>query len=651
MYCKVVFDVPLDRDFDYAVPDNLKEQVIPGVRVTAPFGRMLTTGLVISTSSHTDLHERINIKEIVCVLDARPLFGSDLFSLAQFMKQTWGGAIGQILFSLVPPQAYFKLQENPGTSVMLTTENFSTLHNTQQKIFAQLTHYLSQGFHRVLLNGTDTQSHTEIILHLVRQIIENYGQVLLTVPDVLAAQRLTQELKTRFNNDTVLCWHSKMLLSQKKIVFSHVSNGFPCLVVSVRTGALLPFKNLRMAAILQEENDNYKQEENKPYFHLRDLLAFRCKQHEALLVHSSDTPSLEILHAVQSGQVEMINTGPDTNSVFIKITPKKGTKSPLISDELLAALQQNIQSKQAALLILNRRGYANTYYCFNCGAYAKCKNCGAILSREKTSEGGDYLICKKCGHKETLEQTCPKCQNKIFKSRGGGTQKIVSEINKCFPQARVLRLDSDTLKNKDGQGYQVLQSLNKGQADIVVGTRQALDVAESTRISLAAIMDADLELDGPDFRASEKLGQLLFKLKHKLATRPGAVLFAQASSQDIYPFENLQQPYSVSAREELLARESFAYPPYVQMVKVVVKCKDPVLLEAEIARIMSTAAPYIIDVLGPVKTGKPTDKLLKQYILFKTTTAKYPTLIEALDTLKPSKKTDFKMLADPYDFY
>lgn len=651
MYCKVVFDVPLDRDFDYAVPEALRARVRPGVRVTAPFGRVLTTGLVVAVSEQTQLDHKVLIKEIACVLDEKPLFGSDLFPLAQFMKSTWGGPIGQILFALVPPQAYFKLQP-PEDAFSLPAHKLNFPWNKDQlAVLNRLTDYLQKGFHRILLTGLETSSQTDMVIQLAQTVLQNYGQVLLTLPDVLAAQQFSVSLQEKLGKGNVFCWHSKMLISQKKKIFSIISNGQPCVIVSARSGGLLPFKNLRLAAILEEENDNYKQEENKPYFHLRNLLAFRCRQHQALLIHISDTPSLELIKAVQDGEVQEIILPHLAKKLVVKIVSKKGAKSKLFSDELVAALEQNLNAQKASLLILNRRGYSNAYYCLNCGTYAKCKKCGTILAREKNEKGEDYLICHKCGQREPLEQTCPLCQNKIFKSRGGGTQKIANELSKLFPSARVLRLDSDTLKNKEGQGHLVNPALDKGQADIIVGTRQALQAAMSNRVTLAALMDADLELDGPDFRSSEKLGQLLFKLMHKLASRPQGSLFIQASSQDIYPFETLQSSYEVCAQEELEARRSFQYPPFVKMVKVLIKAKDQTLLEAETARIMSAAAPYCKEVLGPVKTGKKTDKLLKQYILCKTQTEKYLALVAAIDGLQPSKKTEIKLIADPYDFY
>ncbi len=653
MFCKVVFDVPLDRDFDYAIPTELESKVMPGIRVTAPFGRMLTTGLVTAVSDTTHLPENILIKKIASVLDEKPVFGSDLFSLAAFMKETWGGPIGQILFALVPPQAFFKVNPPETLGEMRFSSPPLPLAAHRQKDLSRLASYLNNGYHRVLLSGPDRNEKTEIILTLAQKVLQGFGQALITLPDVISAQNFAHSLKKRFTEDILFCWHSRMLISQKKKIFSRVSNGLPCLIISARSGSLLPFKNLRLAAMLEEENDNYKQEENKPYFHVRDLLAFRSAQHEALFVACSDTPSLEQLYSVQQKQTEQMSFEYPHSSVAFqwKVTPKKGEKSSLISDILLEQLKENLEKKEASLLILNRRGYSNAYYCLNCGTYAKCQGCGAILAREKAAEGEDYLICKKCGKKYPLEQTCPQCQNKIFKSRGGGTQKIVTELNKLFPHIRVLRLDSDTLKNKDGQGHQVRAALDRGQADVVVGTRLALDAAFSGRVSLAAVMDADLELDSPDFRASEKFGQLIFKLKNLLAERKNSRLLIQSSSPDIYPFESLRVDYEACSEEEMLARESFQYPPFIKLIKLLLKSKDKTLLQAETSRIMSVAAPFAMEILGPVLTGKKTDILKKQYLLFKTTSHQYPDLVKVLDQLEVSKKIEVKIVADPYDFY
>ena len=656
MYCKVVFDVPLDRDFDYLVPEELGAKAVPGVRVTAPFGRILTGGMIVSVREVRTAPEDMKLKEIVSVVDERPLFGSDLFPLARFMKTHWGCPVGQILFSLIPPQPYFKVDNSPvSIHIDIKTPAF-TLTSSQENALKTIRAFPAYEFHPVLFNGPAYTGKTETVLRLAGDVLAGYGQTLITVPDIASARQFIAEAETRFGANNVFCWHSRMLLSKKKKYFSAISNGLPCVVISTRSGALLPFKNLRLAAVLDEGDDNYKQEENKPYYHLRDLLMFRAQAHGAVLVFASATPSVEMLKMVQKKQVLQIPfTGAVPGHHFspqIKITDKKGEKSRFLSDFLVRQLTENLQKKETSLLILNRRGYSTAYYCLNCGAYAKCKKCGAILSRENTPEHGDRLVCKKCGHTETLQQECPQCHNLIFKSRGGGTQKIVTEVQKLFPKAKLLRLDSDTLKTKAGQGFEALNALKTGNADIIVGTRLASGALRGAKVTLAAVLDAELELDGPDFRASEKYGQMLFGLRGHLSGVPDGRLIVQAADKEAYDYSPLLSGnYSQTAETELLLRESFSYPPYTHLIKVLIKAKDTTLLNTETAKIKRLGHNRATEVLGPVWCAKKTDVLKKQYLLFKTDEARWLDLLAVLDSYTPAKKVTIKVAADPYDFY
>lgn len=655
MFCKVVFDVPLDRDFDYIIPPALESKVRPGVRVTAPFGHRLTCGLVVSVSEITSVAPHIQLKEIVYVVDDSPLFGADLLPLMRFMKNNWGCPVGQILFSLVPPQPYYKkLPFNAPTSVMVARPNF-TLTETQQQVLDKLHNFPKYTFHALLLQGSSFSGKTEVILRYAGDVLSSYGQVLITVPDIVAARQFINEALARFGEENVFCWHSRMLLSKKKKYFSAISNGAPCVVIATRSGVLLPFKNLRFTAMLDEGSENYKQEENKPYYHARDVLFFRAKMHESILVYASNTPSAELLYQVQRGEIEQIkftNSLPNHRySVQIQLTPKKGTQSRFVSDELLKSLEENLHRKEISLLILNRRGYANGYACVNCGAYAVCKKCGAILVREKSAAGPDQLVCKECGAKETLEQTCAKCQNVIFKSRGAGTQKIATEIQKLFPQAHILRLDSDSLKTKDGQGFEALKALRNGKADVIIGTRIASGALRGARVTLAAVLDAELELNGTDFRLTEKYTQMLFDLRGHLAAHPNGHLIIQTADAEKYDYEPLlKNDFQMAAETELLLRESFNYPPYCHLIRVTVKAKDFDLLNKDTARLKSLATQGT-EVLGPVWCAKKTDTLKKQYLLFKTTRANYLDLLAQLDSFVPSNKVTVQLTADPYTFY
>ena len=589
------------------------------------------------------------------MVDQKPLFGSDLFPLLHYIKNHWGCPIGQILFALIPPQPYFKLEVPPSLTAPRLTAPAFNLTVSQQHALNLLTSAPAYQFKPFLLEGPANTGKTETSLRATEQALKNYGQVLLMVPDIVAARQFIAQAEKRFGADYVYAWHSRMLLSKKKKYFSNISNGVPCVVIATRSGVLLPFKNLRFCSMLEEHDDNYKQEENKPYYHARDVLFFRAQCHGAVLAYVSATPSVEMLQWAQHKKVTAITFKEYACKTYppqVKLTEKKSEKSRYFSQELLAQLAQNIYRKEPSLLILNRRGYAGTYYCLNCGAYAKCKKCGTILTHEKLDDGTERLHCKKCGAVENMQQECPHCHNLVFKSRGGGTQKIVTELAKIFPQAKLLRLDSDTLKTKAGQGFEAISALKTGQADIIVGTRLASGGLRGSRVNLAAILDAELELDGPDFRASEKFGQLLFELRGHLTTVPNGRLLIQTADKTGYDYEPLLTgDYQSAAKTELSLRESFTYPPYVHLIRVTIKAKDLDALHVQTAQIEQLGQGRTLEVLGPVWCAKKTDKLKKQYLLFKTDEARYLDLLAQLDSFEPAKKVSVQVTADPYNFY
>jgi primosomal protein N' (replication factor Y) len=304
---------------------------------------------------------------------------------------------------------------------------------------------------------------------------------------------------------------------------------------------------------------------------------------------------------------------------------------------------------------MNRLGYSGAVMCVNCRAFAKCKKCGAVLSRA-LHKGRDVLACKKCAAREPLEQVCPLCRNEIFRPVGGGTQAVAQDLQKIFPQARIMRLDSQTMALKNAEGNHVAAALAGGEADIVVGTQMALNAGLwEGRVNLIALLDADMQLNSPDFRAAEHFAQSLFNLKGRLKRFKNGRLIIQTSGTGGFDFSPLKSgSYLKFAEKEAAFRKEFRYPPFAKIVKIIISSKNQKDLDtftAVIIGALKTAYGAFMETQGPVRTGIQADNLRQQYLLVKSLDdAMLRGFLKTVAETKPPKQAAVKIIADPYRF-
>ena len=657
MNISVCIPVALNMAFDYILPPELEGCAALGLRVKVPFGKAVQTGYITALNTTPKLPPTVKLKPIISIEDKRPFYGPELFPLAKFIEQNYANTLGETLGVLIPSifnQKMLDSYKEPAPADLpffypageYTPEQKNALKNAREN---QIN----------LFYGANLSGKTEAALSLAYDVLNDGGQVLVLVPDVISSANLIEVINKKFGAEHIHLWHSKVLLSRRKTAAAEMLLGKPCLTVGTRSACLLPFKNLKLTIIFREESKDFKQEDAKPYYHAREVAVERAKLTGGKVIMVSATPSLETLKLKEDGALKAsLFTKPlpaFTNNTEVIIAPKNGKKSKLISDVLAEALHQNMLRGGQSLVILNRLGYSRIYACLNCGAYAKCKKCGAFLSRVKTLKE-DYLICRKCGHKETLQQVCPVCKNEIFRSHGGGTQAAAEEIYKLFPQARVYRLDSQTLNTKKSEGHFVEEALKDGQADIIVGTNLALNAGlGGGKINLAALLDADTELNAADFRAAERFAQTLFALKSRLNRYKNAKLFIQTSKSDLFDFNLLKEnKYLEFAQAEAQFRRDFAFPPYTKLVKLLISAKNEKDLNAYgdmTVKALREAYGAFMNIEGPVKCGAQSKELCRQYYLIKS--ADDDMLKGFLNTLlnnKPPKKIQLKVLADPYNF-
>ncbi|MDR0292099.1 MAG: primosomal protein N' [Elusimicrobium sp.] len=638
MYCKIVFDIALDREFDYIIPAALAAAAAPGRRVRAPFGPRAALGMITAVSDSSDVKK---LKEITEVPDAAQNFSADLFDLAHFMHDTWGGSLGQILFSLVP---FFlkdiSLSPRPGRERGRGLPRRSEAEAGEgyaQK--SEITEILSSQI-PVLLYGPGRSGKRDILISAAITAAQN-GTVLILVPDILSCEVFAAQLQ-KYYDKPVSVWHSKIPAAAKKQIFAAALGGENMIIVGTRSAALLPLSKPALTACVNEEDADFKQEEPQPYFHARDILLRRAKTLGCPLAFLSQTPSLEMLDLVKRGVVREItlphNADLQNPYPLVMTTAKaKGKKSFLPDvtfDEISFAAAQN----KNILLISASRGGAPVYECLNCGCIARCAKCGGLPAFDENEK----LKCLKCGTLAAEEQKCPKCANMIFRRKESGAQRAYGEIKKLFPAANILRCDV---------APKARAAFENGKANIIIATRAALKMLreERAKIDLIVFLDADLELNSPDFRAAERSAQILFAAKSLLLGTPDAKMIITSDKLDSALINAVVHgEYKTFAEEEMQFRQAFNFPPYSALTRLTAAAKNAAEAENVLEEI-KTAAGNFGEILGPIPCGKKTDKLKKKYILLKNIPLKK--LREILSAAKPRKSVKLKTSADPYSFF
>jgi len=666
MNVSVAFSLALDKTFDYILPPALEGAAKEGLRVKAPFGKSLRTGVLVKLDTKPKLPKGVRLKEIAEIIDEEVYFGPDLFALADFLCASYANTLGQALDALLPdiispkifaadskkaakkteeeelslPLFYGEgaLSEKQKSAVETAKENNAVL------FFDDFRLPLSQGALLAALN-------------FAFEVFCGGAQVLILTPDVVSSSSAIALVKQKFRGQNIYMWHGKVPVSEKKRAAAALLKGEPCVIIGAPSASLLPFKNLGLVIMLDEEDKIYKREDMRPYYHARDVILLRAALLKAKAILISKTPSAETLFLAQEGKIKCFDFndyGPKQPSditasarVQIILEHKSSKWSRFYCQNLLETLRQNFLSGKKALLIINRLGFSGAYSCLNCGALLKCPKCGGVL---RCSEGNKDIMACKCGYKTSLSsQKCSVCANEIWRPLSGGTQGAFDDIKKLLPQAKVCRLDSQTFEGSQNGAFK--------EADIIIGTNLALNADfENGKIGLCAVLDADMELNRPDFRASERFAQMIFSLKNLLLSSGGGKLFVQSAQGPELDVAWLKDDnYLNFAREELALRKEFNYPPYVKLVKILLTSKNQKELESSCELISKT----IEEIYGSSVQAEGCassyglsrfSKEKQKYILVKVKDENI--LSGFIKTLKASSssKTQVKIIADPYFF-
>ena len=434
-----------------------------------------------------------------------------------------------------------------------------------------------------LLYGVTGSGKTKVIMAEIDRVIAAGRGVIMMVPEIALTPQTVGIFCRRYGQVAVI--HSSLSEGERLDTWNRIRRGEVSLVIGTRSAVFAPLPNIGLIVIDEEHEHTYKSDQN-PKYHTRDVAAFRCRVHNAVLLLASATPSLESFYRAQQGIYTLIELReryggarlPEVEIVDMREELRRGNRSP-ISRRLAEELDRNRAEEQQAILFLNRRGYHTSLSCKSCGEAVLCPHCSVALTHH-TAEGGGYLLCHCCGYRGSIPRACPSCGSEAISYIGFGTERVESELRSM--EHTTLRMDADTTTRKSAYD-RLLEDFRRGDAEVLIGTQMVTKGHDFPRVTLVGALLADASLYVNDFRASERTFSLLTQVigragRGELAGR--AVIQTYAPDNDVIRLA-VRQDYDAFYAREIALRRQTCFPPFCDMVQLTLSSKDEQLLAEE----------------------------------------------------------------------
>ncbi len=423
----------------------------------------------------------------------------------------------------------------------------------------------------LLLFGVTGSGKTEVYLQAIARMLEQGRGAIVLVPEIALTPQTVQRFASRFGN-RIAVLHSALSDGERFDEWHRIRTGEAVVVVGPRSAVFAPVKSLGLIVVDEEHEPSYKQDE-APRYNARDVAVMRGHLERCAVVLGTATPAMETWLNVQKGKYAAAHLTkrvsgrpmPRVHVVDMRIEAASKGHVQIFSGALLEALKLRLERGEQSILFLNRRGYANALVCPSCGEAAACGSCSVSYTYHQADT---CLRCHVCGGWKPVPAVCPACGDPAFKYAGFGTQRVEIALQKCFPQAKVLRMDADVTSRKHSHD-ELLAIFKSGRADVLIGTQMIAKGLDFPNVTLVGVLSADMSLHMPDFRAGERTYQLLAQVSGRAgrAELPGEV-FVQTFSPD-HPAVRAaagEEGFAPFAAQELGERREGGYPPYTHLV-------------------------------------------------------------------------------------
>ncbi len=430
-------------------------------------------------------------------------------------------------------------------------------------------------FSGMLLYGVTGSGKTAVYLAAMRSVLEAGRSAILLVPEIGLTPAVAADLHQVFG-DEVAILHSALSDQERAEQWHRIKRGEARMVVGTRSAVFAPVADLALIIVDEEQDSSYKQEE-MPRYHARDVAVMRAKMANATVLLGSATPSLESYYNAKKNKYALLELPdrveqrplPEVEIIDMRLEFQETGQEQVISRKLAAEIKERLERKEQVMVLLNRRGYSPVVLCRTCGKKLECRNCAIALTHHKREH---RMVCHYCGFMAPVPKACAHCGSEYVYFLGTGSEKLEELLHGMFPQARIARLDRDTVRGQE-DFERALNALNEGELDLLVGTQMIAKGHDIHGVTLVGVVGADMALGMPDFRAAERTFQLLTQVAGRAGRgqMPGKVVL-QTYFQDHYAVQYAaQHDFRGFYEKELQFRSWMHYPPYSALANVVVR--------------------------------------------------------------------------------
>ena len=421
----------------------------------------------------------------------------------------------------------------------------------------------------ILVHGVTGSGKTELYLRAIDLTLSLGKTAIVLVPEISLTPQTVERFKSRFAHvqEEVAVLHSHLSDGERHDEWHKINNGAARIVIGARSAVFAPLERLGLIVVDEEHENSYKQED-APRYHARDVAVYRAHMEGCAIILGSATPSMESYHNALAGKYELVQLlkrvdsrqMPKIRIVDLRMEAGRGPGASILSETLCKAIRERLAKKEQSILFLNRRGFSTSLICTSCGYVCECPNCSISLTFHRAA---NRLVCHICGHTAVVPSKCPKCADPRIKYSGSGTEKVEELVAAFFPEAVVKRLDADSVSRKDSL-REALHAFRTGKIDILVGTQMIAKGLHFPNVTLVGIVNADMSLHLPDFRAGERTFQLLTQV----AGRAGrGEVSGEVFVQTYTPFHPAIQfarhhDFPGFWEQEIEFREKTKYPPF-----------------------------------------------------------------------------------------